>query len=521
MAPPLGDTAALAPSEAPAINGNAKTTNGNTAAKAAAATAPFPSVRRHNPRSDRFPVRRFHHVEFWTADATTAARRFAAGLGMTLVAKSDQSTGNPTFASYALRSGELVLAFTAPYSRRAVALAAEAASKTGSAPAAAPRVPLPSYSQQDALDFVAAHGLAVRALAVEVDDARSAFDASVAGGAVAVLPPTVLQPWVDDGDDNNKSSALSSHTPQTVAEVKLYGDVVLRYVSGPPSSAVPFLAGYQPVPAGNAPFKLDYGLERLDHAVGNVPNLSEAQRYIQAFTGFHEFAEFTAEDVGTVDSGLNSVVLANNNENVLLPVNEPTFGTRRKSQIQTYLEQNEGAGLQHLALKTQDIFSTLRAMRAAADAGAGLEFMPRPSDAYYKGLKEKLTAGGVVACPLSDADLKACEELGVLVDRDDQGTLLQIFTKPLGDRPTVFVEIIQRVGCMRPVGGGGDGEADGSAAAEAEAAAAEEAAAAKARAEAKAEQVRMEQAGGCGGFGKGNFSELFKSIEDYERTLDV
>jgi 4-hydroxyphenylpyruvate dioxygenase len=207
--------------------------------------------------------------------------------------------------------------------------------------------------------------------------------------------------------------------------------------------------------------------------------------------------------------------LANNNENVLLPVNEPTFGTRRKSQIQTYLEQNEGAGLQHLALKTQDIFSTLRAMRAAADAGAGLEFMPRPSDSYYRGLKEKLTAGGMVACPLSDADLKACEELGVLVDRDDQGTLLQIFTKPLGDRPTVFVEIIQRVGCMRPVGA--NGEADGGSAA----AAAEEAAAAKARAEAKAEQVRMEQAGGCGGFGKGNFSELFKSIEDYERTLDV
>jgi 4-hydroxyphenylpyruvate dioxygenase len=522
------------------------------------ATKPAPpQFKRHNPRSDRFPVRRFHHVEFWTADATTAARRFSAGLGMTLAAKSDQSTGNAVFASYALRSGQLVLAFTAPYSRRAAQLAAEASAKTGCAPpgAAAPRVPLPHYDQQAALDFVAAHGLAVRALGIEVDDAAEAFAASVAGGAVPVLPPT---PLCDFGNEKENGDGASSPLPvQTIAEVVLYGDVVLRFVSSPAGPAggggggggaggakeqAPspvFLGGWQPVPLSDAPARLDYGIERLDHAVGNVPDLQAAQRYIMAFTGFHEFAEFTAEDVGTVDSGLNSVVLANNSENVLLPVNEPTFGTRRKSQIQTYLEQNEGAGLQHLALKTRDIFATLRQMRAAAAAGAGLEFMPRPSDAYYRGLKAKLAAAGAeegdskgeaeakegagrkeAACPLSDAELAACEELGVLVDRDDQGVLLQIFTKPLGDRPTVFVEIIQRVGCMRAVGE--DGEplpAQAGEAAAAEAAAAKEAAAKEAAA--AAAKVRMEQAGGCGGFGKGNFSELFKSIEDYERTLDV
>lgn len=97
----------------------------------------------------------------------------------------------------------------------------------------------------------------------------------------------------------------------------------------------------------------------------------------------HEFSEFTAADIGTVDSGLNSMVLANNNEMVLMPINEPTFGTARRSQIQTYLEQNEGAGLQHLALKTNDIFATLRNMRARSDYG-GMEFMPRASAAYYK-----------------------------------------------------------------------------------------------------------------------------------------
>jgi len=577
---PLGDAAAPASAADP---------------QSAKPPPPPPSFRRHNPRTDRFACRRFHHVEFWTADATTAARRFSAGLGMTLAAKSDQSTGNAVFASYALRSGELVLAFTAPYSRRAAALAAEAAARAGGAGAAGggpsalaaasappPCVPLPHYSQQAALDFVAAHGMAVRALGVEVDDAAAAFAASVVGGAIAVLPPTPL--FAPPSGDGGKGKDSPPPAPlQTIAEVVLYGDVVLRFVSAgtgagdsngdnksgpalssssllapPPPPPPVFLAGWQPVAACDAPAVLDYGIERLDHAVGNVPDLAAAQRYIARFTGFHEFAEFSAEDVGTVDSGLNSVVLANDGENVLLPVNEPTFGTRRKSQIQTYLEQNEGPGLQHLALKTRDIFSTLRAMRAASGAGAGLEFMPRPSDAYYKGLRQKLAAaaagggggggaggggnggrgggeGGAASpppppppCPLTDAELAACQELGVLVDRDDQGVLLQIFTKPLGDRPTVFVEIIQRVGCMRPVGEDGEPLSQAAAAAAPQAATATAAANAAAAAEAgevsaaaAAAGVRVEQAGGCGGFGKGNFSELFKSIEDYERTLGV
>lgn len=112
---------------------------------------------------------------------------------------------------------------------------------------------------------------------------------------------------------------------------------------------------------------------------------------LSCLTGFHEFAEFVAADVGTVDSGLNSMVLANDNELVLLPINEPTYGTRRKSQIQTYLEQNEGPGLQHLALKTDDIITTLRHMRKHSELG-GFEFMPRPGDSYYRKLPEKIVS---------------------------------------------------------------------------------------------------------------------------------
>lgn len=237
-----------------------------------------------------------------------------------------------------------------------------------------------------------------------------------------------------------------------------------------------FLPKFEAVEAASS-FPLDYGIRRLDHAVGNVPELAQAVNYVKEFTGFHEFAEFTAEDVGTSESGLNSVVLANNEETVLFPMNEPVFGTKRKSQIQTYLEHNEGAGLQHLALVSEDIFRTLREMRKRSAVG-GFEFMPSPPPTYYKNLKSR--AGDV----LSDEQIKECEELGILVDRDDQGTLLQIFTKPVGDRPTMFIEIIQRVGCML-----------------------------------KDEKGKEYQKGGCGGFGKGNFSELFKSIEEYEKTL--
>lgn len=363
---------------------------------------------------------------------------------MTLVAKSDQSTGNHHYASYVMRSGDITFVFTAPYST--------ATDKTGSAP------PLPYYDQDGAYDFLKTHGLAVRAMGLRVGDAAAAYAASVKHGGVGVQAPTVL------------ADAASGASP-TVAEVSLYGDVVFRYVSG--DYAGPFLPGYAPVPDA---VPVSYGLRRLDHAVGNVPHLIPAVDYICGFSGFHEFAEFASDDVGTVDSGLNSMVLANNDEMVLMPVNEPTHGTRRKSQIQTYLEQNGGAGLQHLALKTDDIVATLRRMRAASGTG-GFDFMPHLGAAYYADLP------GRIGSAVPAAKLAECEELGILVDVDDQGVLLQIFTKPLGDRPTVFIEIIERVCAVLTEEGG--------------------------------------EIGGCGGFGKGNFGALFKSIEVYETDLGI
>ncbi|XP_068655963.1 4-hydroxyphenylpyruvate dioxygenase [Aristolochia californica] len=401
---------------------------------------------RHNPRSDRFTVRRFHHVEFWCSDATNVSRRFSFGLGMPIVAKSDISTGNLTHASYLLRSGDLSFLFSAPYSP-------SISTPLNCNPS------IPSFCFPTFQHFISSHGLAVRAVALEVADAEAAFQTSVAHGATPFYPPTPLGPDCE----------------AVMAEILLYGDVVLRYISFRHPDSSFFLPGFEPLD----PEPLDYGLRRLDHAVGNVPKLGPAVAYVKKLTGFHEFAEFTAEDVGTAESGLNSAVLANNEETVLLPMNEPVSGTKRRSQIQTYLDHNEGAGVQHLAIGTDDIFRTLREMRKRSGVG-GFEFMPSPPVTYYRNLRRRV--GDV----LTEEQISECENLGILVDRDDQGVLLQIFTKPIGDRLTIFLEIIQRVGCM-----------------------------------VEDEQGKTYQKGGCGGFGKGNFSELFKSIEEFEKMLEA
>lgn len=351
---------------------------------------------RSNPRTDLFSVLGFHHVEFWCGDATNTAGRFSFGLGMHLAARSDLSTGNPIHSSLLLRSSTLQFLFSAPTS-------------TDPLPSSRPQSPLPSFSPSASHCFTLTHGLGVRAIAIRVSDAFLAFQISVSHGARPAFPPA----------DLGLGFAIS--------EVELYGNVVLRFISLPPPSpdSPSFLPGFEDVPAPSPGFS--YGIRRLDHAVGNVDDLASAVKYVAAFTGFHEFAEFTADDIGTAESGLNSVVLANNEETVLIPLNEPVHGTKRRSQIQTYLDHNRGAGVQHLALATDDVFQTLREMRARSPAG-GFEFMAPPLPTYYANLRRR------AADVLSEEQIKQCEDLGVLVDRDDQGVLLQIFTKPVGDR---------------------------------------------------------------------------------------
>lgn len=408
----------------------------------------FDNFVRHNPYSDKFDIQKFHHMEFFCSDATTVSKRFIQGFGMNLVAKSDLTTGNKKYSSYAVQSGEMVLVFTAPYSDKI--------DTTGSSE------PHANFSHTAIRAFVNEHGLACQAVAIRVGDAKIAYEVSTKNGAIGHMEPYTV---VD----------RATNTSMTISEIKQFGDVVIRWVSG--DFTGPMLPNYEAVPVTK---DNSFGIDRIDHIVSNVPKLFEAYDYMEAATGFHQFGEFTAEDVGTVDSGLNSMVMANNNEFVLMPINEPTFGTPRKSQIQNFLEHNNGAGIQHVAVKTEDIFRTMRLMKAQTDTG-GMDFMPAPGPDYYRKLPERIGAD-----TLSAAQIAELEELGLLADKDDMGVLLQVFTKPIGDRPTIFFEIIQRIGCDKD----------------------------------KETGAKIPQSGGCGGFGKGNFGELFKSIETFEKQQE-
>lgn len=401
---------------------------------------------------DKINAIKFHHVEFYCGDATSTYKRFMLGLGMDVIAKSDLSTGNNIHASYALSSGQMTMLFTAPYTTLSSSLSSS---------------PLPGFDCSKASDFFVKHGLGVKAVCIEVKDVYQAHAAVVSNKGKSVLSPQRI-------DDDDKAKGYID-----VAEVSLYGDVVLRLVntSGFKGKFLPNFDDTKKLVNSNSNADDDnsYGLSRFDHIVGNLWELEPAMSALKQMTGFHEFAEFTTADVGTVDSGLNSVVLASKNEFVLLPLNEPTFGTKRKSQIQTYLEQNNGEGVQHMALFTPNIFHTLKKMKAATRWG-GLEFMDPQPKSYYQSIRHR------IGNSLTESQYEMIEELGLLADKDDNdGVLLQIFTKPIGDRPTLFLEIIQRIGCMD----------------------------------------EGEQKPGCGGFGKGNFRDLFKSIEDYEKTLKI
>jgi len=436
-------------------NGESKTNQ--TSGSSSAFLAGFANFKRENPMSDKFDVKKFHHLEFYCGDALNTYKRFMLALGMEFIAKTDLSTGNNRYCSYVLRSGDLTFSFTSAYGYCPLSEEEQAkqADETG-------------VDKAIVSDFFAKHGLGVRSIGIEVEDAAAAFNAAVANGGQAVKAP-----WTMTNSDATLPGCV------TLAEVKAYGDVVLQFVSKSEDYKSTFLPQYHPAPLAKG-VPLDYGIRRLDHCVGNVHSLEETIKYMAGMTGFHEFAEFTAEDVGTVDSGLNSMVLASNNERVLLPVNEPTYGTPRKSQIQTYLEHNNGAGVQHLALACENIFETLKHLRAASALG-GFELMDSPGDKYYDELPQR------IGDSVTEEQYAKAREYGLLIDKDDQGVLLQIFTKPLGDRPTIFVEFIQRVGCM----------------------------------ETDPETGEEYQKGGCGGFGKGNFKALFKSIEDYEKTLNI
>lgn len=270
-------------------------------------------------------------------------------------------------------------------------------------------------------DHLVKHGDGVKDVAFTVDDCRGVFEVAKRNGA-----EVIQEPW-EESDE---------HGTVVFAKIKTYGDTTHTFVERKNYNGK-FLPGYTEVAQTDPIYDLtpEVGCYRIDHIVGNQPDLEmvPAAEFYEKVLCFHRFWSVDDSVMHTEYSALRSIVVADYNEVVKMPINEPANG-KRKSQIQEYVDYYGGPGVQHIALKTDDIIFTIRQMRAR-----GLDFLQVPST-YYENLREKLKSSSVVI----KEDISVLEELKILVDYDEEGYLLQLFTKPVEDRPTLFYEIIQR-----------------------------------------------------------------------------
>lgn len=266
-----------------------------------------------------------------------------------------------------------------------------------------------------------AHGDAVKDVAFEVDDVRGVYSAAVARGAVSVQEPRALRD--DDGE-------------LLAASVRTYGDTTHTFYQNV-SYRGAFLPGFKAVDAVDSLSKLlpECPLDVVDHCVGNQDweKMEEACDFYEQCLGFHRFWSVDDKDICTEFSALKSIVMASPNEVVKMPINEPAVG-KKKSQIEEYVDFYNGPGVQHIALKTPNIIKTVTNMRAR-----GVEFISVP-ESYYITMRERLGRSSIEL----NEDFETIQRLNILIDFDEGGYLLQLFTKPLLDRPTVFIEIIQR-----------------------------------------------------------------------------
>jgi len=347
-------------------------------------------------------LKRLHHAEFWVGNAKQAAFYYTRAFGFSRFAYQGLETGNRDRAAYALQQGQARFIFSS---------ALEPASPIN--------------------DFLRQHGEGVKDLAFEVEDTDFAFEEALRRGAKAAVEPRTLS------DEHGSVRHAALHT---------YGDTIhslydLRDYHGP------FLPGYM----ASGEKEGSTGLLLIDHCVGNVDwgEMEATAQWYEKVMGFSRYITFDDKDISTEYSALQSIVMANDQASIRFPINEPAKG-KKKSQIEEYVEAYHGQGVQHIALLTKDILSTVSKLRQN-----GVDFLDVPGN-YYDSVWDRV--GSHVK-----EDHEELRRLRVLIDSDDDGYLLQLFTKPVQDRPTFFLEIIQRVGSR--------------------------------------------------GFGKGNFKALFESIE--------
>ncbi len=337
-------------------------------------------------QKDFLPLNGTEYVEFYVGNARQSAYYYRLAFGMKLVAYAGPETGARNRASYVLQQGKVRFVLTTPL-----------------------------RPDGEIAEHVHRHGDGVHDVALWVDDAKLAWKETTRRGARSIREPFELR-------DENGVVRLST--------IATYGDTVHTFVERGEYKGV-FMPGYRAVEEDT--LARPVGLLHVDHMVGNV-GWNEMNRWVDFYAdvmGFSLYQHFDDKDISTEYSALMSKVMANGNGRVKFPINEPAEG-RRKSQVEEYLEYYHGPGVQHIALATNDILHTVSQLQAQ-----GVEFLKVPHT-YYTELEKRV---GKIDEPIQDL-----EKLGILVDRDDEGYMLQIFTRPVEDRPTLFYEIIQRKG---------------------------------------------------------------------------
>ena len=335
---------------------------------------------------DFLPLHGTDYVEFYVGNAKQAAHFYKTAFGFQGLAYSGPETGVKDRASYAIRQNKLTLLLTTPV-----------------------------RSNNPIADHIYKHGDGVKALALKVEDATSAWEETTKRGGKSYMEPKTLS---------------DKHGEVVMSGIHTYGDVVHLFIERENYHG-PFMPGFRKWESNYNP--PGTGLQYVDHCVGNVTlgRMNPCVKFYEDVMGFRNILSFDDKDISTEYSALMSKVMSNGNGFVKFPINEPAEG-KKKSQVDEYLDFYDGEGVQHVAMATKNIIETVTDLQKR-----GVEFLQIPT-AYYDTLLDRV--GHI------DEELNALKRLGILVDRDDEGYLLQIFTKPVEDRPTLFFEIIQRKG---------------------------------------------------------------------------
>ena len=340
---------------------------------------------------DFLPLLGTDYVEFYVGNAKQAAHFYKTAFGFQSYAYKGLETGSKDTVSYVLKQDKIKLVLTTPLN-----------------------------SKHPINEHIVKHGDGVKVIALWVEDAELAWRETTSRGAKSFMSPTV------EKDEYGEIVRSGIHT---------YGETVHIFVERKNYSGV-FMPGFVKWESDYNPESL--GLKYVDHMVGNVGwgEMNTWVKWYEDVMGFENFLSFDDKQIHTEYSALMSKVMSNGNGRIKFPINEPAEG-KKKSQIEEYLDFYEGPGVQHIAVATDDIIKTVAGMRAR-----GVEFLTTPPDTYYAAAPERLAEHDHEL----REDLETLKNLGIMIDADDEGYLLQIFTRPVEDRPTLFFEIIQRMG---------------------------------------------------------------------------